>query len=223
MGKTGKTFMDNAYVTIVVPNPKREQAIRELSLKIFRRKLGFMFKEDVKDEVIDKLVASEPFQEYIQEATRQLDKRDVALTNNKMYPVIEIPADGNSGMAGGAYCLCFLYTKHKGNFVIKGYVREVEEYVKKNYTHYFYNLSLWYLGTHRDIWHFWKKDLNIYSPDKYKKGVKKENLRFRVRPRCDWRWDVSTEEYEKQQKDAEEKQLVFKRMPKRWIPEFENF
>jgi len=202
---------------------KIKPEVRELALKIFKRKLGFSLKPDIKDETIDKLVASEPFQEYIEEATKQLDKRDVALTNNKMYPVIEIPADGKRGIAGGAYCLCFLYTKHKGNMVIKGYVREVEEYVNKNFTHYFYNLSLWNLGQHRDIWHFWKKGVNIYDPDKYKKGVKKENLIFRVRPRCDWSWDVSKEEYKRQQKDADERQLVFKRMPKRWIPEFDNF
>lgn len=223
MEKGGKIFMENADVTIVVPNPKQEQDIRELALKIFRRKLGFMFREDVKQEVLDKLVASEPFQEYIQEATAQLNKRDLALTNNKMYPTIEIPADGKSGMAGGAWCLCFVYTKHKGNFVVKGYYREVEKYLKENHTHYFCNYSLWYLGQHRDIWHFWKETLNIYSPDKYKKGVKKESLRFRVRPRCDWRWDVSDEEYEKQQKEADEKQLLLKRMPKRWIPEFDKF
>ena len=201
---------------------QRERDIQELALKIFKRRLNFTFMPDVKEEVIDKLVASEPFQEYIQEATKQLDKRDVALTNNKMYPVIEIPADGKSGMAGGAYCLCFVYTKHKGNFVVKGYVREVEEYVKKNYTHYFYNLSLWYLGSHRDIWHFWKKSANIHTPDKYEKGVDKERLKFKVRPRTDWSRDVSEEEYKRQHKEADERQLVFKRMPKRWIPEFDE-
>lgn len=201
---------------------QREKEIRELALKIFKRKLGFVFRPDVEDHVIDELVASEPFQEYLQEAEKQYDKRITALSNNKMYPVIEVPADGRRGMMGGAYSLCFLYTKHKGNFVIKGHVREVEEYVKKNFTHYFYNLSLWYLGQHRDIWHFWKESVNIYDPDKYEKGADKNRLKFRVRPRCDWRWDVSDEEYERQQKDADERQLVFKRMPKRWIPEFDN-
>ncbi len=202
---------------------QRDNDIRELALKIFKRKLDFTFKADVEESVIDKLVASEPFQEYIQEATKQYDKRTKALVDNKHYPVMEIPADGKSGMVGGAYCLCFVYTKHKGNFVVKGYVREVEEYVKKNYTHYFYNLSLWYLGSHRDIWHFWKKAANIYQPDKYKKGIDKERLRFRVRPHTDWSWDVSKEEYNKQHKEADERQLVFKRMPKRWIPEFDKF
>ena len=202
---------------------QRDKDIQELALKIFRRRLNFTFKPDAKAEDIQILVDSEPFQEFLKEATLQYDKRTKALVDNKHYPVIEIPADGKSGMMGGAYCLCFLYTKHKGNFVIKGYVREVEEYVKKNYTHYFYNLSLWYLGAHRDIWHFWKKAANIYNPDKYKKGTKKEHLKFRVRPRTDWSWDVSKEEYERQHKDADERQLVFKRMPKRWIPEFDNF
>lgn len=201
----------------------RKHEIMELALKIFKRNLGFTFKPDVKPEVIQKLVESEPFQNYIELATKEYDKRAKALANNKMYPVIEIKADGQRGMAGGAYTLCFVYSKFKGNFVIKGYVREVEEYLKKNYTHYFYNLSLWNLGTHRDIWHFWKKSANIYEPKKYKKGVKKEDLMFRVRPTTDWSWDVSEEEYKRQHKEADEKELRFKRMPKRWIPEFEKF
>ena len=204
---------------------KRDNDIRELALKIFKRKLGFTFKPDVEESVINTLVASEPFQEYIQEATKQYDKRTKALVDNKHYPVIEIPADGKSGMMGGAYCLCFVYTKHKGNFVVKGYVREVEEYVKKNYTHYFYNLSLWYLGSHRDIWHFWKENVGIHEPTRStKRGkISKEDRRFKIRPRTDWSWDVSDEEYKRQHKEADERQLVFKRMPKRWIPEFDNF
>jgi len=212
-------------ITIVNVEEKgiREHEILELAIKIFKRNLGFSFKPDTKPEVIQKLVESEPFQNYIALATKEYDKRAKALANNKMYPVIEVKADGKSGMAGGAWCMAFVYTKHKGNFVVKGYVREVEAYIKKNYTHYFYNLSLWHLGSHRDIWHFWKNSVNIYEPDKYKKGVKKERLIFRVRPRCDWSWDVSEKEYKRQNKEADKVQLLFKRMPKRWIPEFDNF
>jgi len=205
----------------IVPN-ERETEIRELAIKIFQRTLDFTFKADADPAVIDELVASEPFQYYIEQATKQYDKRTKALAVNKNYPVIEIKADGKSGMMGGAYCLCFVYSKHKGNFVLKGYMREVEEYLKKNYTHYFCNFSLWYMGTHRDIWHFWKKSIGVHTPCKYKKGVKKNDLMFNVRPYSDWSWNVSKKEYKKQQKEADEKELRFKRMPKRWIPEFDN-
>jgi len=203
---------------------QREQDIRELALKIFKRRLDFTFKPDVDPAVIQKLVDSEPFQEYIEEATKQYDKRQQSLAVNKQYRSIEIKADGKSGMMGGAYVLAFVYSKHDGNFVVKGYMREVEKYIKKHFTHYFVNYSLWYLGTHRDIWEFWKKGVGIHTPTKSSKRgkIKKEDRVFKVRPRCDWSWDVSKEEYKRQQKDADERQLVFKRMPKRWIPEFDN-
>jgi len=235
--KGGKAFLDSSdknlrflptdenvkpYKVAPVPNPEREKEIQELALKIFQRNLGFSIKADADEAVIQQLVDSEPFQNYIALATKDYDKRIKAL-NNKKYPVILVPADGKRGVAGGAWCMAFVYTKYKGNFVVKGYLREVEAYIKKNFTHYFYNLSLWNLGGHRDIWYFWKNSVNIYDPDKYKKGMKKENQMFRVRPRCDWSWDVSEKEYKRQHKEADKTQLLFKRMPKRWIPEFDNF
>lgn len=194
----------------------KKQEVIELALKIFKRKLGFTFRADVEPDVIEKLVKSEPFQYYIEEAENQLEKRGKALSNNKQYRVIEVPADGKRGVAGGAYVLCFVYSKYKGNFVVKGYMREVEEYLKKNYTHYFCNFSLLWMGGHRDIWKFWKKSIGIFEPSNYKKGVEKENLKFKVRPYLDW--DAEDDVREK----TKEQELVFKRMPKRWIPEFDK-
>jgi hypothetical protein len=193
-----------------------EQEVRELALKIFKRKLNFTFKPNVSEDVIDKLVTSEPFQEYIRLAEKQLKKRAKALAVNKHYPVIEVPADGESGMSWGAYVLCFVYSKHKGNFVLKGYMREVQEYLKKNYTHYFCNYSMQYMGSHRDSWGFWKESIGVHEPSTYRKGVTKEQMKFTVRPYISWH--CSDEEREKADAEA----LHFKRMPKRWIPEFDK-
>jgi len=204
---------------------ERQKEIQELALKIFQRRLDFTFKPDAKQEDIQTLMDSEPFQYYLQEAEKQYDKRQAALEVNKTYPVVEVPADGKSGMMGGAYCLAFVYSKHKGNVVIKGYMREVEEYIKKNFkSHYFVNFSLWYMGSHRDIWKFWKSGIGIHEPTRStKRGkIKPKDRKFNVRPYVDWVYD-SEEEREKRWKEAEEKALYFKRMPKRWIPEFDNF
>ena len=94
-----------------------EQEVRELALKIFKRKLNFTFKPGVSEDVIDQLVASEPFQEYIGLAEKQLEKRAKALAVNKHYPVIEVPADGKAGMSWGAYALCFVYSKDRKSVV----------------------------------------------------------------------------------------------------------
>jgi len=203
---------------------KRRGEIQELALKIFQRKLDFGFKPNPDPAVIQKLVESEPFQYYIEEATKQYDKRQKALEVNKTYPVVEIPSDGKSGMAGGAYVLAFVYSKYKGNVVIKGYMREVEEYIKKNFTHYFVNYTLWYMGSHRDIWQFWKKGIGIHEPTRStKRGkIKAKDRKFSVRPYVEWTYD-GAEERERRWKEAEEQALYFKRMPKRWIPEFDKF
>ncbi len=202
---------------------QRKKDIQELALKIFRRRLNFTFKPNVEPDVIQKLVDSEPFQEYIQEAEKQYEKREEALLVNKTYPVVNVQADGESGMSGGAYVLAFVYSKHKGNVVVKGYMREVEEYIKKNFTHYFVNYTLWYLGSHRDIWKFWKKGIGIHEPTRScKRGkIDKKDRKFCVRPYVEWTYD-SAEEREKRYEEAEEQALYFKRMPKRWIPEFDN-
>jgi len=202
---------------------EREKGIRELAIKIFQRKLDFTFKPDADEDAINKLVESEQFQYYIDEATKQYDKRQQALLVNKNYSVIEVPADGKSGMMGGAWVMAFVYSKHKGNVVVKGYMREVEEYIKKNFTHYFVNYTLWYLGSHRDIWKFWKESIGIHEPTRSCKRGKIENRdrKFCVRPYVEWTYD-SEKLREKRYKEAEEKALYFKRMPKRWIPEFDK-
>jgi len=202
----------------------RQQEIRALAIKIFQRKLDFTFKPDADSTAIDKLVESEPFQYYLEEATLQYDKRQQALKVNKNYPVIEVPADGESGVAGGAYVLAFVYSKYKGNVVVKGYMREVEEYIKKNFTHYFVNYTLWYMGSHRDIWKFWKKGIGIHEPTRRikRKNIPKKDRKFSVRPYVEWTYD-SAEEREKRWEEAEKQALYFKRMPKRWIPEFDKF
>ena len=74
--------------------------------------------------------------------------------------VIEIEPDSKKGWSGGAYTLAYVYS-NKGNFLVKGYIREVEEYLKtlkqKGYK-YFVNLSLRHTqsycvtSNHRDIW-----------------------------------------------------------------------
>ena len=88
-----------------------------------------------------------------------------------------------------------------------------KDYLKKNYTHYFYNMSFWYKGFSRNVWNFWKKDIGIFEPSirERKKGKK-----TKVRPySCSYENKFSDEE-------IKEKTFYFKRLPKRWIPEFDR-
>jgi hypothetical protein len=131
-----------------------------------------------------------------------IDKaKELGYKVNKLYPVIEVMPDGKPDWYEGSYCLFFIYSKYKGNFIIKGYRREVEKYLKENYTHYFYYVSMWHNGKPRGHWKFWK-EVTIFEPSKLYKSWK---YRFVKYNRNDGKREI---------------ELSFKRMPKRWIPEF---
>lgn len=187
-----------------------DEKIEDIAWEVFQRKTGLRFKKELTDEQKLSITEVEDYQYYRDEALKIHEKRLRSL-DNKKYPVIEVPAEGKTGWYDGAYCLCFVYSKYNSNFVLKGYYREVKEYLKKNYTHYFYNMSLWHKGFSRDIWGFWKKDIGIFdvSIRERKKGKK-----IQVRPySCSYE-NRPTEE------EIRSKTFYFKRLPKCWIPEF---
>lgn len=124
----------------------------------------------------------------------------------KEYPVIEVQSDGGRGWYEGARCMFFVYSKHSGNFIVKGYRREVEEYLKKNYTHYFYYVSMWYKGCSRGHWKFWKNDVSIFEPSRVTKTFKYKVVK-----------------YGKGYPQKRVLEVDLKRLPKRWIPEFDKF
>lgn len=121
----------------------------------------------------------------------------------KKYPVIEVPSDGNPNWFDGARCMVFVYSKHNGNFILKGYLRETLKYLKENYQYYFYYISMWHKGKSRGYWKFWKNNVYIISPNKSRKEFKYKIGYF--------------------SKEKFSKQLRLKRIPKKWIPEFNQF
>jgi hypothetical protein len=129
----------------------------------------------------------------------------------KELKVIEVPASGNPDWYDGAYCLVFVYSKYKGNFVVKGYRGEVEKYLKDNYTHYFANYTLWSSYGFRSIWRFWNDNYHIYQPDRRRQ---KPDRDYPNKPHYKWR----LHNYSKENKIS----LEFRRFPKRWIKEFDN-
>lgn len=126
----------------------------------------------------------------------------------KEYPVIEILSDGRHNWYEGARCMFFVYSRDNGNFILKGYRREVEKYLKEHHTHYFYYNSMWHHGVSRGNWHFWKDNVSIFEPSNSRRH-KREKFTVVKHAR-------STEFYFGNNKV----ELTFKRLPKRWIPEF---
>jgi len=192
----------------------KKQMIEDIAWRVFLNNTGLSFKRELTAEEKKSITEVDSYEYYREQAEKIYEKKQHALQNKK-YPVIDVPANGEQSWVGGAYCLCFVYSKYKGNFVLKGYVKEVEEYLKKNYTHYFCNKSLWFHGFNRDIWDFWKEDVGIFHSSIREKKRKKKKIE--VRPFSAWfEDDVTTQEKDKMA-------LKFRRMPKRWIPEFDKF
>jgi len=61
----------------------------------------------------------------------------------------------------------------------------------------------------RGSWDFWKDGVLIYAPSKMRKDWK-----FKISDRG-WSWEAK--------KKTEVIEYEFKRLPKRWIPEFDKF
>jgi len=131
----------------------------------------------------------------------------------KEFPIINVPANGNPNWGDGARTMCFVYSKNNGNFILEGYRGEVEEYLKKNHTHYFCYFSMWHFGHSRGYWRFWKdKSVTIFTPSKIAKEWKYRVIKYK--PSDGYGYSVSTKK--------EDTVLKFKRLPKHWIPEFDE-
>lgn len=192
-------------------NPEKIEAIEAIAWQVFQRNLGVSFKRELTPEEKLSITEVESYEYYREQAEKIWKKKQLSALN-KRYPVIEVPADGKSDWSEGGYCLCFVYSKYNGNFVLKGYLREVNEYLKKNYTHYFYNLSIWHQGFSRDIWHFWKKDIGIFKAS-FKE--RRKGKKTTIKPYYSSNPKMTEIEYAK-------KTFTFRRLPKRWIPEFDT-
>ena len=122
---------------------------------------------------------------------------------------ITVSDSGKTSWYGGARCLVFVYS-NRGNFCLEGYHKECENYLndlKRQGYKYLANFTLWHHGRHRSIWEFWKSGIYITEPRLLYTHEKNEKSKM-------WsRWRIT---------DFDTIDLEFKRLPKRWIPEFEN-
>ena len=118
--------------------------------------------------------------------------------------IIIAPKRSEKCWANGAYTLCFVYS-NKGNLLVKGYMGDVElvlnELKTKGYKFY-YNKVMFHHGDKRNYWGFYKDGVYLLSPYRSNRGEKRHHYRFR--------------------NYKSHKTLEFKRLPKRWIKEFDE-
>lgn len=193
----------------------KNQEIENLALALFERKSGLNFRKNLTVEEKNELITKIPeFDLYRDEALKILNKKyekKKNVTSIKKYPIIQVPANGYPTWIGGARTWCFVYSKYHGNFILEGFRHEVEKFLKNNYTHYFCYYSMWSDGQSRGTWHFWKDNIGIFTPSRVYKSWK-----YIVRPYTGGYRNTSVDE-------SKTKELKFKRLPNRWIPEFDKF
>ena len=132
---------------------------------------------------------------------------------------IEVEASGKPGWPEGAYTLCFVKSRDHGNFIVKGYMKEVREYLKQNYTHWFANFVLypqWRFSKGRNIWYFWKDSISLYHlSHKYHRLF--YSFRFSNSKKSGYYVKASYNHI-----GPKVPTMYFKRLPNKWIPEFDK-
>lgn len=99
---------------------------------------------------------------------------------------------------GKLFTMYFVYPKDNQSFVITGDEKEVESYIKSNYPCSIFNRTIYQNG--RCVNSFWSSTHTVYIHKS-----KPEN-------RTLWGVSICGEEY---------KQLFFRKLPKKWLPEYD--
>lgn len=128
-------------------------------------------------------------------------------------PVQVLLNTGPKNYYQGAYTLAFVCS-NQGNFLLKGYLREVEDELKKRKSaglKYYVRFSLWKEGKCRSILKFYLEDYSFLEPSRHSSSND--------------RWDHKSRKYRlyKIEGLGDYKTIKsFKRLPQKWIPEFDN-
>ena len=193
---------------------KYEIGLRKEFITAFQKSLSTRLKESRKNEdksIQDLTSAIQKFEDEILILQERMDEILSKSTRKKYeFQIIDVPATGKSDWWEGAYTMCFVYSKHKGNFILRGWRREVMDYLKKNYTHYFCYISMWHNGVSRGHWKFWKENVTIYEP---KITGKRKEWKHRI-----IKYDHNSNMFETKKLN----EIKLKRLPKRWIKEFDE-
>lgn len=121
---------------------KKEIGLREYYINEFKKVLPTlnMMDEQSAVELENKICKYSNDIVYLK---RMLEEKLTNSTRKKYnFRIIDIPASGNANWWEGAYTLCFVYSKHEGNFILRGemiagksFPRLLDEWEKRSYSH----------------------------------------------------------------------------------------
>jgi len=108
------------------------------------------------------------------------------MNNKEEFPVIEVQSSGRPEWGGGAWCLVFVYS-NKGNFMLKGYLKECKEYIKEQnwkcwaiFQLYHSNSMPYSKQNFRRIIYTYGVNFDIYGPSSFSKRKSHKDWKFSI-------------------------------------------
>lgn len=123
---------------------------------------------------------------------------ETALKPKKEFPIIEVPASGKPGWYGGAWCLVWVYAA-EGNFLLKGFRLECEDYIKEKGWKGWAIFNLYHSKDrflrspscgYRTIIKTFKCGFDVYSPSFTKSSMITHGRNRRLKPK-DFKYAIS--------------------------------
>lgn len=114
---------------------------------------------------------------------------------SKEFTVIEVTPSGKRVWMGGAWCLVWVYST-KGNFMLKGFIKECEKYIEENglkcwaiFNLYHTKKERFSIKNYRTIIRTYKCDFEIGEPNYItsRKNKTSESYKFRIYDKGNWR------------------------------------
>lgn len=129
------------------------------------------------------------------------------MKQKQKFPEINVPASGKPKWMGGAFTVTFIFSP-KGNFVVKGYMEEVEQYIASHFgQRYLVRHNLYKDKEFRTITRFSDAcNLTLLEPN-----LSHHNY-------CP-KYQIIPHNYDN---DINSTILKLKRLPQKWIPEYDH-
>ena len=140
----------------------------------------------------------------------------------------EIILEGMEVKSTHPFAIYFVYAP-EGNFVLKGRSGACEKYIAKHFSKCLYNYTYWHNGESRGGWRFNCKGMYVDTPSERQRQIIRNEAEengnswtyklYNLRPRIA-KYEVFAY-FRDANRELHRKGFEFRRMPRKWIPEFD--
>jgi hypothetical protein len=112
------------------------------------------------------------------------------------------------------FAIAFVYSKNKGNWIVKGMAQEVEAYIKNNFDAAVWNMTFWKNGKNRS---FWDSTHQIYfHQSQENQRIGKDGISYLPQPRTLHIVHIQSKN------GRYTKIMTVRRLPHKWIPAYDD-